>query len=143
MDNPSSSSAVRSVGLTGVQMMMRQLASVTDNYGHADGTWNLWPETMAGSSLVPSTSSVPDNAAAAGLRFRGTVGTTRNGSLSEVLTMVDRVREVLPHIPDELIIEVHVLSPSLPIAVILVNSHALILLTVGFDEDKQHKCYCE
>ncbi|KAG2636959.1 E3 ubiquitin protein ligase RIN2-like isoform X2 [Panicum virgatum] len=105
MDNPSSSSAVRSVGLTGVQMMMRQLASVTDNYGHADGTWNLWPETMAGPSLVPSTSSVPDNAAAAGLRLRGTVGTTRNGSLSEVLTMVDRVREVLPHIPDELIIE--------------------------------------
>ena len=136
MDNPSSSSAVRSVGLTGVQMMMRQLASVTDNYGHADGTWNLWPETMAGSSLVPSTSSVPDNAAAAGLRFRGTVGTTRNGSLSEVLTMVDRVREVLPHIPDELIIEVHVLSSSLLIAVILVNSHALILLSVGFDEDK-------
>ncbi|PAN13947.1 hypothetical protein PAHAL_2G374100 [Panicum hallii] len=105
MDNPSSSSAVRSVGLTGVQMMMRQLASVTDNYGHADGTWNLWPETMAGSSLVPSTSSVPDNAAAAGLRLRGAAGTTRNGSLSEVLTMVDRVREVLPHIPDELIIE--------------------------------------
>ncbi|CAN6218824.1 unnamed protein product [Urochloa humidicola] len=102
MDNPSSSSAVRSVGLTGVQMMMRQLASVTDNYGHADGTWNLWPEPMAGSSLVPSTSSVPDNASAAGLRLQGT---DRNGSLSEVLTMVDRVREVLPHIPDELIIE--------------------------------------
>ncbi|CAN6199017.1 unnamed protein product [Urochloa humidicola] len=102
MDNPSSSSAVRSVDLTGVQMMMRQLASVTDNYGHADGTWNLWPEPMAGSSLVPSTSSVPDNASAAGLRLRGT---DRNGSLSEVLTMVDRVREVLPHIPDELIIE--------------------------------------
>ncbi|OEL24920.1 E3 ubiquitin protein ligase RIN2 [Dichanthelium oligosanthes] len=105
MDNPSSSSAVRSVGLTGVQMMMRQLASVTDNYGHADGTWNLWPEPMAGSSLVPSTSSIPDNASAVGLRLRGTAGTTRNGSLSEVLTMVDRVREVLPHIPDELIIE--------------------------------------
>ncbi|CAN6168099.1 unnamed protein product [Urochloa humidicola] len=105
MDNPGSSSAVRSVGLTGVQMMMRQLASVTDNYGHADGTWNLWPEPMAGSSLVPSTSSVPDNASAAGLRLRGTAGSNRNGSLSEVLTMVDRVREVLPHIPDELIIE--------------------------------------
>jgi autocrine motility factor receptor len=111
MENPSSSSAVRSVGLTGVQMMMRQLASVTDNYGHADGTWNLWPEPMAGSSLVPSTSSVPDNTSAAGLRLRGTAGTARNGSLSEVLTMVDRVREVLPHIPDDLIIEVRVLSP--------------------------------
>ncbi|KAG0544937.1 hypothetical protein BDA96_02G319100 [Sorghum bicolor] len=104
MDNPSSSSAVRSVGLTGVQMMMRQLASVTDNYGHADGTWNLWPEPMAGSSLVPSTSSMPGSASASGLRLRGSAG-TGNGSLSEVLTMVDRVREVLPHIPDELIIE--------------------------------------
>uniref|UniRef100_A0A804QCG5 RING-type E3 ubiquitin transferase n=1 Tax=Zea mays TaxID=4577 RepID=A0A804QCG5_MAIZE len=105
IDNPSSSSAVRSVGLSGVQMMMRQLASVTDSYGHADGTWNLWPEPMAGSSLVPSTSSmVPGSASASGLRLRGSAG-TGNGSLSEVLTMVDRVREVLPHIPDELIIE--------------------------------------
>ena len=91
MDNPSSSSAVRSVGLTGVHMMMRQLASVTDNYGHADGTWNLWPEPMAGSSLVPSTSSMPGSASASGLRLRGSAG-TGNGSLSEVLTMVDRVR---------------------------------------------------
>lgn len=87
-------------------MMMRQLASVTDNYGHADGTWNLWPEPMAGSSLVPSTSSMPGSASASGLRLRGSAGTGNNGSLSEVLTMVDRVREVLPHIPDELIIEV-------------------------------------
>ncbi|KAL6896770.1 hypothetical protein ACP4OV_007342 [Aristida adscensionis] len=104
MDNPSSSSAVRSVGLTGVQMMMRQLASVTDNYGHADGTWNLWPEPMAGSSLVPSSSSMPDRASGTGLRLRGTAG-TNNGSMPEVLTMLDRVREVLPHIPDELIME--------------------------------------
>ncbi|XP_062189038.1 E3 ubiquitin protein ligase RIN2-like [Phragmites australis] len=104
MDDPSSSTAVRSVGLTGVQMMMRQLASVTDNYGHADATWNLWPEPVAGSSLVPSSSAMSDSASGAGLRLRGTAG-ARNGSISEVLTMVDRVREVLPHIPDELIIE--------------------------------------
>uniref|UniRef100_A0A453BIY0 RING-type domain-containing protein n=1 Tax=Aegilops tauschii subsp. strangulata TaxID=200361 RepID=A0A453BIY0_AEGTS len=60
VDDPSSSSAVRSVGLSGVQMMMRQFASVTDNYGHADATWNLWPESMAGPSIVPSSSSRPD-----------------------------------------------------------------------------------
>lgn len=124
-------------------MMMRQLASVTDNYGHADGTWNLWTEPMAGSSLVPSTSSIPDNASASGLQLRGTAGTTRNGNLSEVLTMLDRVREVLPHIPDELIIEVRVLSPSTLIVIIVVSSYALMLLPVGFDEDKQYKCYCE
>uniref|UniRef100_A0A0E0I0V0 E3 ubiquitin-protein ligase synoviolin-like TPR repeats domain-containing protein n=1 Tax=Oryza nivara TaxID=4536 RepID=A0A0E0I0V0_ORYNI len=106
MDNPSSSSAVTSVGLSGVQMMMRQLTSVTDNYGHPDATWSLWPEPVAGSSVVPSSSSRPDGASAAGLRFRGTARPA-NGSMSEVLSMVDRVREVLPHIPDELIIEVH------------------------------------
>ncbi|TVU39167.1 hypothetical protein EJB05_12574 [Eragrostis curvula] len=104
MDNPSSSTAVRSVGFTGVQMMMRQLASVSDNYGHADATWNLWPEPMAGSSLVPSSSSLPNSSSAAGLRLRGASG-TGNGSMSELLTMLDRVREVLPHIPDELIME--------------------------------------
>ena len=104
MDDPSSSSAVRSVGLSGVQMMMRQFASVTDNYGHADATWNLWPESMAGPSIVPSSSSRPD-VSSASLRFRGTAGTI-NGSMSRVNTMVDRVREVLPHMPDELIIEV-------------------------------------
>uniref|UniRef100_A0A0E0I0U9 CUE domain-containing protein n=3 Tax=Oryza TaxID=4527 RepID=A0A0E0I0U9_ORYNI len=104
MDNPSSSSAVTSVGLSGVQMMMRQLTSVTDNYGHPDATWSLWPEPVAGSSVVPSSSSRPDGASAAGLRFRGTARPA-NGSMSEVLSMVDRVREVLPHIPDELIIE--------------------------------------
>uniref|UniRef100_A0A0E0LKP8 CUE domain-containing protein n=1 Tax=Oryza punctata TaxID=4537 RepID=A0A0E0LKP8_ORYPU len=104
MDNPSSSSAVTSVGLSGVQMMMRQLTSVTDNYGHSDATWSLWPEPVAGSSIVPSSSSRPDGSSAAGLRFRGTARPV-NGSMSEVLSMVDRVREVLPHIPDELIIE--------------------------------------
>ncbi|KAI5013577.1 hypothetical protein ZWY2020_037090 [Hordeum vulgare] len=103
VDDPSSSSAVRSVGLSGVQMMMRQFASVTDNYGHTDTTWNLWPESMAGPSIIPSSSSRPDGVSAS-LRFRGTAGTP-NGSMLRVNTMVDRVREVLPHMPDELIIE--------------------------------------
>ncbi|XP_044965796.1 E3 ubiquitin protein ligase RIN2-like isoform X1 [Hordeum vulgare subsp. vulgare] len=103
VDDPSSSSAVRSVGLSGVQMMMRQFASVTDNYGHTDTTWNLWPESMAGPSIIPSSSSRPDGVSAS-LRFRGTAGTP-NGSMLRVNIMVDRVREVLPHMPDELIIE--------------------------------------
>ncbi|GJN07440.1 hypothetical protein PR202_ga25273 [Eleusine coracana subsp. coracana] len=104
MDNPSSSTAMRSVGLTGVQMMMRQLASVSENYGHTDGTWNLWPDPVSASSIAPSSSSLPNSAPAAGLRLRGTAGTV-HGSMSELLTMLDRVREVLPHIPDELIME--------------------------------------
>ncbi|CAM0905876.1 unnamed protein product [Alopecurus aequalis] len=105
MDDPSSSSAVRSVGLSGVQMMMRQFASVTDNYGRTDATWNLWPEAMAGPSVVPASSSRPHGASPAGLRFRGGTAGTVNGSMSQVNSMVDRVREVLPHMPDELILE--------------------------------------
>ncbi|GJN32315.1 hypothetical protein PR202_gb20813 [Eleusine coracana subsp. coracana] len=104
MDNASSSTAMRSVGLTGVQMMMRQLASVSENYGHTDATWNLWPDPVSGSSVAPSSSSLPNSAPAAGLRLRGTAGTV-NGSMSELHTMLDRVRGVLPHIPDELIME--------------------------------------
>lgn len=95
-------------------MMMRQLASVSENYGHTDATWNLWPDPMPGSSLVPSSSSLPNSASAAGLRLRGTSGSV-NGSMSELLAMLDRVREVLPHIPDELIMEVHLCFAQLEI----------------------------
>jgi autocrine motility factor receptor len=88
-------------------MMMRQFASVTDNYGRTDATWNLWPEAMAGPSIVPASSARPDGVSAAGLRFRGGPAGTINGSMSQVHSMVDRVREVLPHMPDELILEVY------------------------------------
>ncbi|KAG8080557.1 hypothetical protein GUJ93_ZPchr0007g3437 [Zizania palustris] len=75
-----------------------------DNPSSSNATWNLWPEPVAGSSIVPSSSSRHDGASAAGLRLHGTAR-TMNGNMSEVLSMVDRVREVLPHISDELIIE--------------------------------------
>jgi E3 ubiquitin-protein ligase AMFR len=87
-------------------MMMRQLASVSDNYGHTDATWNLWPEPMAESSLVLSSSSLPNGSSASESRPRGTAGSV-NGSMTELLAMLDRVREVLPHIPDEIIMEVN------------------------------------
>jgi autocrine motility factor receptor len=41
------------------------------------------------------------------LRFRGATAGTINGSTSQINSMVDRVREVLPHMPDELILEVY------------------------------------
>jgi E3 ubiquitin-protein ligase AMFR len=87
--------------------MMRQLASVSDNYGHSDSPWNLWPEPMADLSLVPSSSSVSNSSPATGSWHRGTAGSGNNGTMTQLLSMLDRVREVLPHIPDQLIMEVN------------------------------------
>lgn len=103
-------SAVRSIGLGRVQMMMRHLASVGENYAHGsleDSSWNIWP------SPVPSGPSVPpsfrNGRGSMGLRFRNTSPTPSvSENMLEILAMADRVREVLPHIPDELIIQVFV-----------------------------------
>ncbi|XP_072957109.1 E3 ubiquitin protein ligase RIN2-like isoform X1 [Typha angustifolia] len=102
-DGAGSSSAFRSVGLSGVQMMVRQFASVNDNYAHADAAWNLWPPQLASGSTL-GTSSLRYNRNTAGLRIRNPSPSV-NGNTTEVLSMVDRVREVLPHIPDEIIIQ--------------------------------------
>lgn len=102
MDGASTSSAIRSVGLSGVQMMMRQLASVSENYAHSSSvdasSWNLWPSLHAPGSSPPQP-SLNHNSNGAGVRFRNTTPP------SDLLAMVDRVREVLPHMPDELIIQ--------------------------------------
>ncbi|XP_008786977.2 E3 ubiquitin protein ligase RIN2-like [Phoenix dactylifera] len=107
MDGAGTSSAIRSVGLSGVQMMMRQLTSAGENYAHGsldDAAWNLWPDQHASGSSIPPSSPLRYTTNTAGLRFRNTSPPV-NGNMSEILTMVDRVREVLPHIPDELIIQ--------------------------------------
>ncbi|OAY63290.1 E3 ubiquitin protein ligase RIN2 [Ananas comosus] len=98
-----SSSAIRSVGLSGVQMMMRQLASVSENYSQGGSSWNLWPSHSTAGSSAAQSSSHAYNRGASGLRFRST--SPANGNMTEVLSMAERVREVLPHIPDELIIQ--------------------------------------
>ncbi|KAG0460743.1 hypothetical protein HPP92_021040 [Vanilla planifolia] len=98
MDGASTSGALGSVGLSGVQMMVRQLASVSESYAHGSGaasSWNLWPSRQVGSS--PPESSHGRNVAA--LRLRST------SPPRDLLRMVERVREVLPHMPDELIIQ--------------------------------------
>lgn len=102
MDGASTSSAIRSVGLSGVQMMMRQLASVSENYAHSSSvdasSWNLWRSLHASGSSPPQP-SLNHNRNVAGVRFRNSIPP------SDLLAMVDRVREVLPHMPDELIIQ--------------------------------------
>ncbi|XP_074581638.1 E3 ubiquitin protein ligase RIN2-like [Curcuma longa] len=107
IDGASSSSSVTSVGFGGVQMMMRQLASVSENFAHGslhDSAWNLWLSQHTAIPHIPSSSSVRLNRNAAGLRIRNTTSPV-NSNMSELLTMVDRVREVLPHVPDELIVQ--------------------------------------
>ncbi|XP_068661395.1 E3 ubiquitin protein ligase RIN2-like [Aristolochia californica] len=102
-DGAGPSTAVSSVG----QMMMRHLASVGDSYGHTaieGSSWSLWPmahpSAASGSSAPPMRPTVRYNGNTSGLRFRNT-----NDDISSLLAMADTVREVLPHIPDELILQ--------------------------------------
>ncbi|XP_074558715.1 E3 ubiquitin protein ligase RIN2-like [Curcuma longa] len=99
MDGASSSSSVTSVGFGGIQMMMRQLASVSENFSHGslhDSAWNQWHSHTMVPTFPPSSS----------LRLnRNAAGSPVNSNMSELLAMVDRVHEVLPHVPDELIVQ--------------------------------------
>lgn len=112
MDGAGTSGSIASVGLTGIELMMRQLASVREGYVHGSldsaAAWNLWPTHHASASSSvppPSSSSLRFNRNTAGLRFRSTSPPVHENT-PEIRDMVDRVREVLPHIPDEVIIEV-------------------------------------
>ncbi|KAG9452357.1 hypothetical protein H6P81_005261 [Aristolochia fimbriata] len=106
-DGAGPSTAMNSVGFGGMQMMMRHLASVGDSYGHTaieDSSWSLWPmghpSAASGSSAPPVRPNVRYNGNTGGLRFRNT-----NDNISSFLAMADTVREVLPHIPDEVILQ--------------------------------------
>ena len=111
-DGAGPSTAMRSVGLGRVQMMMRHLASVGETYAQTaleDAAWSLWPTNP--SHATPSTSFIPP--AAGGRRPGGTGGLhvsttsrTTNDNIANILAMAETVREVLPHIPDELILQV-------------------------------------
>ncbi|XXG43098.1 hypothetical protein AAC387_Pa01g3211 [Persea americana] len=105
------STAIESVGFGGVQMMMRHLASVGETYAHTaleDTAWNLWPMTHphspSGSSIPTTSSSVRYSGNIGGLHFRHT-SPSSNESLPDILAMANTVREVLPHIPNEIIFQ--------------------------------------
>lgn len=110
-DGAGPSSGMRSVGLGRVQMMMRHLAAVGETYAQTaleDTAWNLWPINP---SQAASTST-SNNPSPSTVRYRGHAGgsvirTTPRVSdddLSNILAMAETVREVLPHVPDELIL---------------------------------------
>ncbi|KAH8513643.1 hypothetical protein H0E87_006780 [Populus deltoides] len=111
-DGAGPSTAMRSVGLGGVQMMMRHLASVGETYAQTaleDAAWSLWP--MSPSQATPSASSTPPAAGGrhpggtGGLHMR-TASHSTNDFIENILAMAETVREVLPHVPDELILQV-------------------------------------
>ncbi|XP_021285611.1 E3 ubiquitin protein ligase RIN2 isoform X2 [Herrania umbratica] len=111
VDGAGPSTGIRSVGLGRVHMMMRHLASVGETYAQTaleDTAWSIWPVNQ--SQAAASTSSVPPNV---GGRYPGNAGSlhmrtasrTANDNIANILAMAETVREVLPHVPDELIFQ--------------------------------------
>jgi len=110
---------MKSVGFVRVQMMMRQPAGVGGTYVHNtssdENAWRPWPMAPPEGSLMPGSVSGSPRTGAGGLRFRN----VRPGQapesigMQDVTNMVDpritamanTVREALPHIPEEIIIQ--------------------------------------
>ncbi|KAJ4706225.1 E3 ubiquitin protein ligase RIN2 [Melia azedarach] len=111
VDGAGPSTAVRSVGLGRVQMMMRHLASVGETYAQTsveDTSWSLWPTnpSQAGASGSPAPPTIagryPGNTG--GLHTRS-LSRSANDNIVNMLAMAETVREVLPQVPDELILQ--------------------------------------
>jgi E3 ubiquitin-protein ligase AMFR len=114
VDGAGPSTAIRTVGLGRVQMMMRHLASVGETYAQTtfdDASWNLWPiNPSQASASGPSQATAPSTGVRlpggnGGLHIR-TASRPANDNLANVLAMAETVREVLPHIPDDIIFQV-------------------------------------
>ncbi|KAL7253812.1 hypothetical protein ACSBR1_008202 [Camellia fascicularis] len=111
LDGAGPSTGTGSVGLGRVQMMMRHLAAVGETYAQTaleDATWSLWPmnPSQAGTSTspIPPPGSARYPGGAGGLHLR-TASQSANDDIANILSMAETVREVLPHIPDELIFQ--------------------------------------
>ncbi|CAI9283277.1 unnamed protein product [Lactuca saligna] len=105
-------------------MMMRHMAAIGETYAQTaleDAAWNLWHVNPSQASTSTSTSSSNNpNPFTSTVRHQGG-HTTRGGGgslirtmptplvpdvdLSNIIAMVETVREVLPHVPDELILQ--------------------------------------
>ncbi|KAJ9140004.1 hypothetical protein P3X46_030692 [Hevea brasiliensis] len=105
VDGAGPSTAMRSVG-----MMMRHLASVGETYAQTaleDAAWSLWPmnhsqAVASGSTVTPSFGRSAGGSG--GLHMR-TASRSASDNMVNMLAMAETVREVLPHIPDELILQ--------------------------------------
>lgn len=110
VDGAGPSTAIRSAGLGRVQMMMRHLASVGENAQNAleDTAWSLWPmnspqASASGSRILPSHGRIPGGSDNLHMRNAPRLA---NDNLANILAMAETVREVLPHIPDDIIFQV-------------------------------------
>uniref|UniRef100_A0A2N9ELL9 RING-type E3 ubiquitin transferase n=1 Tax=Fagus sylvatica TaxID=28930 RepID=A0A2N9ELL9_FAGSY len=111
VDGAGPSNAIRSVGLGRVQMVMRHLASVGETYAQTaieDGAWSLWPMNPSQAATtgppIPQAPGGRYTAGTGGLHMR-TASHPANDNLANILAMAETVREVLPHIPDDLILQ--------------------------------------
>ncbi|KAK9103124.1 hypothetical protein Sjap_020378 [Stephania japonica] len=104
LDGAGPSTAINPAGLSRVQMVMRHLASVGESYA-LDGTWSLWqPHASSSSTIPPAAAASLRYSGNGGLRFRN-VSPSVNDNMPNILGMASTVREVLPHIPDEIILQ--------------------------------------
>ncbi|KAK2975830.1 hypothetical protein RJ640_022847 [Escallonia rubra] len=110
-DGAGPSTAVRSVGLGRVQMMMRHLAAVGETYAQTaleDTAWSLWPmnpsQASTSGSSISSAGTLRSPRTASGTHMR-TTPPAANENIAHILAMAETVREVLPHIPDEFIFQ--------------------------------------
>ncbi|ESR34909.1 hypothetical protein CICLE_v10004605mg [Citrus x clementina] len=111
VDGAGPSTAMRSVGLSRVQMMMRHLASVGETYAQTaieDTSWSLWPmnPSQASASGSPVPPAVPGRhpGNTGGAHARST-SRSANDNIANILAMAETVREVLPHMPEDLIFQ--------------------------------------
>lgn len=111
VDGAGPSTAMRSVGLSRVQMMMRHLASVGETYAQTaieDTSWSLWPmnpsQASASGSPVPPVVPGRHPGNTGGAHARST-SRSANDNIANILAMAETVREVLPHIPEDLIFQ--------------------------------------
>ncbi|KAK9724449.1 hypothetical protein RND81_05G072900 [Saponaria officinalis] len=108
LDGAGPSTTTRPVGLGRVQMMMRHLASVGETYAQTaleDTPWSLWPgstsqATTSGTAFPPAAQRYPPTTV-----HRRAISTPANDSIANLLAMAETVREVLPHVPDEIIFQ--------------------------------------
>ncbi|KAL9240382.1 hypothetical protein vseg_014608 [Gypsophila vaccaria] len=109
LDGAGPSTTTRPVGLGRVQMMMRHLASVGETYAQTaleDTSWSLWPgstsqATTSGTAFPPAAQRYPATTTV----HRRATSNPANDSIANLLAMAETVREVLPHVPDEIIFQ--------------------------------------
>jgi len=92
-------------------MVMRHLASVGETYAQSaleDTSWSFWPTnssqgTTSGTAFPPGAMQFP---ATVGATHRRALSHPATNNIANLLAMAETVREVLPHIPDDIIFQV-------------------------------------